>query len=350
MKVSIVIPVYNCEKYLSKCVESLQCQTYGDLELILVNDGSTDGSSALCRKYASEDSRVRVIDKPVSEGAGPARNSGIDDANGELIMFIDSDDWVEENMVEKLVEALQSGEYDVAVCGYETFVEGVGDVNNDIIKYEEREFHDAGETRGFFVEYFPEGIAGYLWNKIYRVDIIRENGIRFPDMRRLQDGVFNVRYFNCIRSCKIISEVLYHYRINAQIDMFRKCPRNYFDLIRSFSEYYIDIKKTWGEYSDEKIAVFFLNELGTCIENAYSPQWNMTGGERKEYFNTLAGDGMLNFSCEYLQYIGKYRRFLIKLLQSHSYLLIAIVIKVKVIFKMGFKRAFYSLRRANKNA
>lgn len=345
MKVSIIVPVYNCSQYLDKSLRTFLAQTYRDLEILLVNDGSSDNSLEICRRFESADERITVIHKEKSEGAGPARNSGMDAAQGDFLMFLDADDWISPNMVEKLVAAIQKTNTDIAICGYDSFVEGITNGNKEQFCFERQVFDTPEKTKTFFASWFPDGRVGYLWNKLYRAEFIRENHIRFPDMRRLQDGVFNVAAFNNAHSCCVIEDILYHYRINAQNDMFRKCPKNYFDLIKQFSEYYLTEKNQWGNFSNEKILTFFMNELGTCIENAFSPQWNMSPNERGTYFAQIAGDEFFQFACKGEYHVEAYRRKLIELMQKKQYRALHVIVGLKVFLKTAYKPVFYLLKR-----
>ncbi len=354
MKISVIIPVYNAEKYIPVCAGALLGQTYGDLEIIFVNDGSSDRSYELCLECAAaaagSGKEVKVIDKSRSEGAGPARNSGLDAATGDYIMFLDADDVPLPEMAEKLLSAAVESGCDVCVCGYETFVEGSENAEHEILRPGTHKYVTKDEVRDFFTGYFPEGIAGYLWNKIYRASVIRENNIRFPDMRRLQDGMFNVSFFGAAVSCCTIDDVLYRYRLNAQTDMFRKCPPDYYDLIKRFAENYIEVKKSWGIGGDRKINDFFLNETGTCIENTVSPQWDMSRGERKEYMKRLSDDIFLkNIFISGDHEIGRYRKMLIKLTLKKHFGTSIIAVRFKTRFKMTFKRAFYYVKRTAGN-
>lgn len=340
--ISIIIPIYNCAKYLPACVAAIRAQTYTDWELILSDDGSTDGGYELMQKFAEEDSRIKVLHSEKSQGAGPARNSGIDAATGDFLMFIDADDVTEPDMLEKLEAAISDG-FDVAICGYRCFVEGVG--QTDVFAFDGAELREDG-LRKFFAEKFPDGVVGYLWNKIYRASVIRENNIRFPAMRRLQDGVFNVKFFSVAKSAKIIEDTLYRYRINPQTDMFRKCPPDYFDLIKKFSLDFIGAKKDWGEFSNAKIYGFFLNEAGTCVENCFAPDRNMSKKERKDYFRALREDGLMKEALAANVPLGKYRRFLLKNLDNYTLLKTGIMLKVKL--KSLNRTLFYKLKGSTK--
>lgn len=351
IKVSVIVPVYNCEKYLKTSMGDILAQTYTNLELILVNDGSTDGSRAICEEIASKDDRVLVINKPKSEGAGPARNDGISASNGEYLMFLDCDDRIETDMVEKLLTASLENNCDVAICGYDTFVEDVENGENNIFSPDKKIYRDK-EVKEFFAEYFPEGIVGYLWNKIYKADIIRENHVSFPDMRRLQDGVFNVEFFNCAKSCCTINNVLYHYRLNAQTDMFRKLPGNYYDLIKQFSQSFIGKRKEWAiqaNGSNDKIKVFFLNELGSCIENTFSQLWNMDKKTRREYYKSISEDMFFKeIYTESNVSLGKYREFIVKCLNKKHYRVLEFTVKTKLFVKLKMKKIFYFFKRGSR--
>ena len=113
--VSVIIPIYNVEKYLSECIESVINQTYSDLEIILVNDGSTDNCRDICERYKRKDSRIKLVHKN-NGGLSSARNAGIDVANGDYYTFIDSDDYIMSDMIEQLVYAIQSANADVSIC------------------------------------------------------------------------------------------------------------------------------------------------------------------------------------------------------------------------------------------
>ena len=116
-EISVIIPIYNVEKYLEKCIDSVLAQTYRNIEIILVDDGSTDKCADICDSYLKKDSRVKVIHK-VNGGLSSARNAGLDIAEGDFISFVDSDDFIEKEMLEKLYEALMEADADMAVCNF----------------------------------------------------------------------------------------------------------------------------------------------------------------------------------------------------------------------------------------
>ena len=155
--VSIIVPVYKSKDTLKRCVESLLAQTVEDTEMILVDDGSPDGSGELCDKLAEEDSRIRVIHKE-NGGVSSARNVGIEAAKGDYLLFADSDDYVEQDMVEKLLSGI--GNDDIAICGFHHHYQG-----RDIVRIPEVPGQSGEEN---FLALYGEGFLNMPWNKLYK--------------------------------------------------------------------------------------------------------------------------------------------------------------------------------------
>lgn len=173
--VSVIVPVYNVEKYLEQCIESIIQQTYRSLEIIIVNDGSTDGSSEIARRYVGQDDRIILLEKK-NGGLSDARNYGLDRAAGDYVMFIDSDDFIEADMVEYLLKAIQKEDADIAVCGYRM-------VDDEGGKLPDREVFPKEKTvcsRDYWKVYHEEAyIYGVVaWNKLYHKTVF--DRIRFP--------------------------------------------------------------------------------------------------------------------------------------------------------------------------
>lgn len=207
--ISVIVPVYRVELYLRACMDSIVNQTYANLEIICVNDGSPDGCGEILRAYAVRDPRVRVIDR-VNGGLASARNTGLEAAHGKYVGFVDSDDWIEPCMYASLVEAMEADDADLAVCGV-------------CLEYEVA----AGEKeRECDRRYFARPMAGLrpldasvmrvldvcAWDKLYRRDLIEQYGIRFPDGYRYEDNVFFWAYAIRCRSVVILEGEWYHYR------------------------------------------------------------------------------------------------------------------------------------------
>lgn len=175
---SIIVPVYNAEKYLSRCIESLIIQTHKALEIILIDDGSQDNSSIICDDYKDRDERIKVIHQK-NGGVSKARNVGLEYANGEYIAFVDSDDWVEPEMYEKLLQAALDNEADYVKCGF---------CHTDGYKKDYVRWQKIGiiENDDIMMYYFKGVLSVLVWNAIYRADLAKK--VSYPDGMGFEDN------------------------------------------------------------------------------------------------------------------------------------------------------------------
>jgi len=208
-KVSVIVPVYNAEKYLAECIESILCQDYPSVEVVLVNDGSSDGSLSVCRRYECE--RVVVVDKP-NGGVSSARNVGLLSATGSLLAFVDSDDRLTPDSISLLADALDRSGADLA-CGSLSLDYGGRLVPHPLRlgagEYEPEEllgrFIDDGTMSGFML--------GSVCASLYKKEIVDRFGIRFSERIRLnEDGLFNLEYVLRAKKVAVIPDFIYNYR------------------------------------------------------------------------------------------------------------------------------------------
>lgn len=228
-KISVIVPIYNVEKYLEKCINSIILQTLEDIEIILVNDGSTDKSFEIINKYKAIDSRIIVINK-INSGLSAARNSGLKVARGEYVGFIDSDDWIEENMLEELYEAGKKYNSEVVACNFKSF----NDINNTFNKYPINE----GKYIGKLVineKILSKVIEGKLktpvWDKIYKKKFLQDNKIKFDEkIIRFEDWHFIVEVYEKVNNLYYLDKNMYNYRIYSNT-LSNKYYDNFFELI-----------------------------------------------------------------------------------------------------------------------
>ncbi|HCT9607821.1 TPA: glycosyltransferase family 2 protein, partial [Enterococcus faecalis] len=179
--VSVVIPVYNVEKYVEKCLDSVINQTYQNLEIIIVNDGSTDNSLSVCQKKKLSDSRIKLINKE-NGGLSSARNAGIECAQGEFICFIDSDDWIELDYIEVLLNGMENTNVDISVIQ----MIKVKDFNKIAFQSESQTKWDIFERETAMRELFSSNLIGYSANnKLYRISLFKS--IRYPEGMLMED-------------------------------------------------------------------------------------------------------------------------------------------------------------------
>lgn len=224
--VSIIIPVYNAEKYLSRCLDSVIAQSYKDFEAICVDDGSSDRSGKILDEYKESDNRIKVVHKQ-NEGVSKARNKGIEISNGDFIVFLDADDYLTENCIEKL---MNFSEKELVICAYHNLskrnkILGPKLCQDVVIK------KDLGHL--WHQEYIPFWL--YIWGKLYHSSIIKKNNIFFDtDMRYLEDFCFVLKYMSCIDDVFLINDVLVYHIWE---------PNKYSKYIMDFDEFDKHMKK-----------------------------------------------------------------------------------------------------------
>lgn len=178
-KVTVVVPVYNVSNYLEKCIDSIINQTYKKLEIILVDDGSTDNSGAICDDFASKDKRIKVIHKE-NGGLSDARNFGIDIATGEYIVFVDSDDYIALDMIEFLYNSLESNEADISTCLYQNFYDG-----EDVLESDDNISYVCSNTEALEKMLYQQDCTTSAWGKLYKTSLF--DGIRYPKGKICED-------------------------------------------------------------------------------------------------------------------------------------------------------------------
>lgn len=211
-RISFILPIYNMERLLPRALHSLRAQTLTDFEAILINDGSKDGSAALCAQAAAEDARFRFIDQP-NGGVAAARNAGLDAARGEYVFFLDPDDWVEPDAAEVLYRAAHAADADCVEFGLylDTY-----DESDRLLHTQTRCCTHSGVYRGEpFKEHFDEMASSYLViNKLFRRAFLEQYHLRFPCHQLGEDGLFYVAFYRQNPGCLVVLEKpLYHYTI-----------------------------------------------------------------------------------------------------------------------------------------
>lgn len=210
--VSIIIPVYNCENYVEACIESVRQQKYTNIEIILINDGSTDRSGEICEMIAQQDNRVVVLHQK-NQGVAAVRNRGIESATGEYITFVDSDDKISVHYVEKLLEAMHQRKADISICDmccYESELDSKGKIPNVKLDREQA-----------LEDLFMDRIQSFMCGKLFRKDVLA--GIRLPIGMSFDDHYTMPQIFLNANSVACIPDKLYYYYYNREGNMSGDC-------------------------------------------------------------------------------------------------------------------------------
>lgn len=252
--VSIIIPVYNAVPYLAACLESVRRQRYRSIEILLVNDGSSDASLHICDMYARVDDRIRVIDRPNS-GVSATRNHAIARASGKYIQFVDSDDWLDVNATRLLVERAEEEQADLVIAhfcrvdGDKTSVYGFLD-RTDLMDKHEFARHLMEEPANFYY--------GVMWNKLYRSDIIQTHNIRCNEaMHWSEDFLFNLEYIrHADRFCALQTPIYYYRKNDKSITASAMSLGNTLSTKRSLFGYYKALYTELGLYEAYKPQIY----------------------------------------------------------------------------------------------
>ncbi len=283
--VSVIIPVYNVEKYLARCLNSVISQTYRDLEIILVNDGSTDNSGRICNQYKERDPRIIVIHKE-NEGLGLTRNCGISKASGSFFTFVDSDDYLPLDAIEYMVDKLISEDADLVIGNYY-----YGDIVKDFDLAEGcyREDEIKNSILMHMLGNYPKNedlLSVSAWGKLYKAKIISENSIRYPSERRLiwEDIVFNFDYIPHCSSVYVSHKPVYYYCFN-EVSLTHKYNPQKLNLVMTMYEYMAKKVNELGLGKEANIRLNngFIGHIRTCLK--LEVNYKKQNGFKKSYEN-----------------------------------------------------------------
>lgn len=282
-KISVIVPVYNTEKYLHRCIDSILAQTFTDFELLLIDDGSKDNSGKICDEYAAKDSRVRVFHK-ANGGVSSARNLGLDNAQGEWITFVDSDDWVEKDAY---ISIKKNDDKDVIINSFLMYYEGnfykEGDLSLCISSKKQK--------NEFLTKYLHTGLLTTVCSKIYKKDIIRD--VHFDkDVIVGEDTLFFLNVISRAIQIQIIDLPYYVYRMFAPIDKYSL----------SIDASIHCMQKLWHSYEKLEVYIPLFEKKLFCNHKAYC-QLQIEQNPKKWYNNKFVRDLYLkikkNLSFEY---------------------------------------------------
>ena len=293
LKVSVVVPIYNVEQYLDKCIESIANQTYDDLEIILVDDGSTDSSPSICDKWKELDSRVIVLHKE-NGGLSSARNAGLDIATGAFIMFEDSDDWLELDVIEKCVERTKKDNSDLVIFGYKKISEK--GKNLGLFTFGNKTYTNE-EMSSQLHKRILEMSFGYAWNKLYRLSILKKEGLRSDgNIVDREDLFFNLSLFKYLGKISFLNHIGYNY-LQRQTSLLHNADLKRLKSMNSFCEKVVNAKWGINDFENQVKNMIILHYLSDAfVKNII---WNnqLTAIKKIKYMNRMIRE------CEYTDYL-----------------------------------------------
>lgn len=294
--ISVIVPIYNVEQYLRQCLDSLTVQTYKNIEVIMVDDGSPDNCGAICDEYAEKYNNFIAVHKE-NAGLGMARNTGLENAHGQYVIFIDSDDYISDSLIEDLYKELKLYQVDVCIGGFECTVEGQRNV-----QYESECF--PGEKAR--TELLPRMIGSLPDKKdsvemcvcgvLYNMEPVREHNILFPSERELisEDLIFNIDYMQYANGAYLSSTVGYYYNVNLS-SLTRSYRKDFYNRVKRF---YLDVERRLSELNYDNIAdwrskrIFFVY-VKSCISQEANFDNDFGLKQRLSNIGSICGDSVL---------------------------------------------------------
>ncbi len=303
VKITAIMPVYNVEKFIGKCIESLQAQTLTEWELIAVDDGSPDNSGAICDEYAMADSRITVIHKE-NGGAPSARNTAIPKARGEYLYFVDSDDWAEPTMFEDMYTVAKENDAQLVVAGYyiDTYYS-----DTEFYTQEQalpsKKFGSQREFREYAHNMFDKNLLYTPWNKLFQRKYIEDNNIRFKNTF-WDDFPFNLDVVRDVERVALMENKYYHF-MRARADSETAKYRS--DMYAKREEehgWMLDLYAHWGVESVESREMInrrYIERIIGCIENVTNSACTLSAKDKKKEIKNMITSENVRVALKYAE-------------------------------------------------
>jgi len=319
--VSVIIPIYNVRRFIERGINNVLAQTYKDFEIILSDDGSTDGGYEECWKWTEKDSRIRVIHQD-NKGAGAARNHGLENAKGDYIYFFDIDDEICPHLLEYCVKTMNERDVDFICFGYDnvetTYKSKV------TVSFPEIKTSSNSELKDLFVDQFVLKVNGFPWNKFYRKSFLEKHHLRYENQRIQQDEVFNLKCYRCLERAYLSPEVLYTYYIYEKGNTRSYFIPDRFDIYKSVRQHFEALKNFWSlsdvrldDYLEKR---FYKGVLQCMLFNLTHPGCPWTKLEKEKEMDRIMADSLTiqSFKFAEVHEVGTEQRLIRKACRDKS--------------------------------
>jgi glycosyltransferase involved in cell wall biosynthesis len=348
--ISIIVPVYNAQKYLSNCIDSILNQTYKNIELILVDDGSTDNSKLVCDEYAENYHCIKVIHQ---ENLGPsaARNKGIIAARGKYIQFVDADDSLEPNTTNKLLESMNS-DVQLVICGFKSITIDNGNtiIHNSVPTI--KGIYKINEFIKCFGELYMKSLINSPCNKLYVTEIIQNANILFMEGLDMgEDLLFNLEYIKVCTNISIINEPLYNYLKfknnnsltgSFQIDFFEN-QQMLFQQVREF----LLVNNSYNEKNKYFLEVTYTNSIVSCLGNLFHGNSIFNSNSAKVQIRSIICDNTVMKNIQYFKEGNIQKQLIGYLIKNKSVNSIYWFLKSKSVLRSKMRPFFNLLKTVN---
>lgn len=346
--VSVIVPVYNSEKFLCRCIDSILNQTYRNIELILVNDGSTDKSGDICNNYADRDPRVHVLHQ-ANKGVSAARNSGIYHASGNYLQFVDSDDFIDCNMTDTLVEAIEKNSASLVICGYKRVDSATGLCiqNNCSPEYG---LYNFNEFLNIMDCLYIRFLINSPCNKIYRTQIIKDNSILYrKDIELGEDLLFNLDILKKSNAFQIIPDCPYNYiqyNYGNYGNLTNKRRKNLYEIQKMLFEQTISLYEDKESYKDQinNLEKFYSKRLPSIVVNIANSHSMNEFGYYLKTAKKIREDEVFNKTMNSVEVITPQEKLMKFLMENKLFFSIFIYAKIKEYLRKQMPDVFRVLK------
>ena len=341
------MPVYNVEKYLPAAIESVLHQSFNDLELILVDDHSTDGSNAICDDYAQKDKRILTVHLEKNGGLSNARNCGLRHAAGKYVTFMDSDDYIDNNLCSAVYLSLKKSHAQIILFGIEEdYYDHYGcyQYSNKIIT-KKKIYDNPISIHQDIIELEEKSLYGYVWNKFYSISYLKKYNYRFQSTSLIEDIQFNISAFSTLTSFEVLDIAPYHYAKRPGNSLTHKFIPDYFKRNEERVQMLFYQYQSWNMLTHEvraRLAKIYTRYVFSALERNRDPRSHMTHRQQKEWLTDLFQSDLYQDLIPYIQIKGNISglmAFLLRHKMSASCLKISAVLAfVKTKFPVLFSR------------
>lgn len=302
--ISVVMPVYGVEKHLKQAIESVLRQSFQDYELILVDDCSPDRCPIICDEYADRYQKITVIHHEVNQGLSQARNTGLKKANGRYIWFMDSDDYVDDYLFQKVYESVAQNPAQVVVFG---LVEEYYDEKDNLhhthtVKMAKQYLKEKQQVRDVIIDLEMKTLYGYAWNKFYNLGYLKETGLTYENVTLIEDILFNVKLFMEISSLNILDIAPYHYNKRMDNSLTAKFVPDYYQLHRKRIELIYEQHIYWGICTPKvmrDLGVLYTRYIFSALQRNCDKRAKMTFKQRKQWIRGIFKDPLFEAVIPY---------------------------------------------------
>ena len=342
-KISVIVPVYNVEKYLEKCVNSILNQTFKDFELILIDDCSPDNSGRMCDEF--NDERIKVIHLKKNEGISNVRNTGLQATKGEYIFFVDSDDFIGADTLKEVVEIIDENNSDIVIFGYKKILEIDGAIKSEQdVSYKDCNLKSKKEIADVVLDLKKLTLIDAACNKFYKASVIKNNNLKYPYGEIYEDTEFNLQILSYINSMTVINKCYYNYMQRESSGSITKSynPKKIVYLKKRCETLnnYLKSQNLFNGENEKICNYFYLKYIFSCFIDLSFPNCSLSKKEKIAFINSEINDDSYLNVINNVSADGKIDKIIIKIAKTKNKNIIYFFSKLMYIVKFKMQKLF----------